>query len=278
MRRVTIGLAQMRVGKTKSENLKRAASFVASASRDGAQIVCLPELFATPYFPRMKTSNVEPETIPGPTSAALSKVARENRVVLVGGSVFEVSATRRFNTSMVFDERGRLLGKYRKVHVPSDPGFYEQDYFDPGQSYCAKQTRFGKVGTLICFDQWYPEAARATRLLGAEMVFYPTAIGTVRGIEQSEGSWKDAWEAVQRGHAIANSVVVAAANRVGKEGDTDFWGGSFVCDQFGKVLARAGPKETVLIAECDLDLGTEVEQGWGFIKNRRPETYRRLVE
>ena len=134
------------------------------------------------------------------------------------------------------------------------------------------------MGTLICFDQWYPEAARATRLLGAEMVFYPTAIGTVRGIEQSEGSWKDAWEAVQRGHAIANSVVVAAANRVGNEGDTDFWGGSFVCDQFGKVLARAGSKEKVLIAECDLDLGTEVEQGWGFIKNRRPETYRRLVE
>jgi agmatine deiminase len=170
-----------------------------------------------------------------------------------------------------------MLGAYRKVHIPQDPGFYEQDYFAPGKDYRVFDTRYGKIGVLICFDQWYPEAARANKLLGADFLFYPTAIGTVKGIEQSEGDWQEAWETVQRGHAIANSMVLAAVNRVGVEKETTFWGGSFVCDQFGKLLAKAGGREQVLVAACDVQLGRDIERGWGFLRNRRPSTYRRLV-
>ena len=152
----------------------------------------------------------------------------------------------------MFDEHGNELGRYRKVHIPQDPGFYEQDYFTPGTEYKVFETRYGKIAVLICFDQWYPEPARVCKLLGAQILFYPTAIGTVKGIEQVEGGWQEAWEAVQRGHAIANSVVVAAVNRVGAEKDMRFWGGSFVYDQFGKLLVRGDAKERVLMASCDL--------------------------
>jgi agmatine deiminase len=199
-------------------------------------------------------------------------------VVLVGGSVFERFKGKSYNTSLVFDEHGNELGRYRKVHIPQDPSFYEQDYFVPGSDYKVFETRHGKIAVLICFDQWYPEPARVSKLLGAQILFYPTAIGTVKGVEQVEGSWQDAWETVQRGHAIANSVVVAAVNRVGAEKDMRFWGGSFVCDQFGKVLARAGAKEQVLVATCDLKLGEDIEKGWGFMRNRRPGTYKEIVK
>jgi agmatine deiminase len=197
--------------------------------------------------------------------------------VLVGGSLYEKHGGKAYNTAVVFDELGNALGAYRKVHIPQDPGFYEQDYFTPGRDYSVFDTRYGKIGVLICFDQWYPEAARANKLLGADFLFYPTAIGTVKGIEQSEGDWQDAWETVQRGHAIANSMVVAVVNRVGVEKDTTFWGGSFVCDQFGKLLGRAGKREQVLVATCDVELGRDIERGWGFLRNRRPLTYRRLA-
>jgi agmatine deiminase len=182
-----------------------------------------------------------------------------------------------YNTSPVFDERGKLLGTYRKVHVPQDPGFYEQDYFVPGERYRVFRTRYGRIGVLICFDQWYPEPARIVRLMGAEMIIYPTAIGTMRGVKQAEGSWRKAWTGVQRGHAIANSVVVATANRVGEEGTTKFWGGSFVYDQFGKTLAQADGNERVITATCDLDLAKDIEDGWGFLRNRMPGTYGKLV-
>lgn len=276
---VTLGLIQMSMSADHQENLSKALKMIEEAAKKGAQIVCLPELFSTQYFPQNKKSSIKPEKIPGPTSSFLSRTAKKNKVVIVGGSIFEKDGLRKYNTSIVLDQNGKLLGNYRKVHIPEDEAFYEQDYFSSGSSYKVVSTTFGKIGVLICFDQWYPEPARTMRLLGAEIIFYPTAIGTVSGIKQVEGDWHDAWESVQKGHAIANSTIVAAINRVGKEGEMKFWGGSFVYDQFGKLLARADrAKEEVIIVECDLNLGKEIEEGWGFMRNRKPKTYSKLVE
>jgi agmatine deiminase len=263
----------MSMGDDRGSNLKKAFRFVDEAAAKGAEVVCLPELFASTYFPRGRTSREEPERIPGETSRALSEASKRNGVILVGGTIYEADGRVRYNTCLVFDERGRAVSKYRKVHIPQDEHYYEQDYFTPGRSYSVAKTAKGKLGTLICFDQWYPEAARINRLMGADILFYPTAIGWVKGIEPVEGDWKYAWEAVQVGHAIANSVVVCAVNRVGTEGKTTFWGGSFVCDQFGKVLFRAGGSEGVDTVDVELALGRTVEEGWGFMKNRRPGTY-----
>jgi agmatine deiminase len=205
-------------------------------------------------------------------------MAESSKTFLVGGTIYERAGKRRYNTALVFDDRGRMIGRYRKVHVPYDSHYYEKSYFSPGNGYRVVGTPFGKLAPLVCFDQWYPEAARVCRLRGAQMLFYPTAIGWVKGTEPTEGNWQEAWEAVQRGHAIANSLVVCAVNRVGVEGDMTFWGGSFVCDQFGKVLHRSGDREGVSVVECDTSLGDEVEEGWGFIKGRKPKTYRTLAE
>ena len=227
-RLLTLGLIQMSVGDDREVNLSKALTMIEDAAKRGAKVICLPELFTTPYFPKERKSNSKPEKIPGPTTNFLSKAARKNNVAIIGGSIFETDGKRRYNTCVVFDQNGKILGKYRKVHIPEDEGFYEQDYFSPGNSYKVFKTSYAKTGALICFDQWYPEAARAERLLGADVIVYPTAIGTISGIEQSEGNWREAWEGVQRGHAIANSVIVAAVNRVGIEKNTEFWGGSFV--------------------------------------------------
>jgi predicted amidohydrolase len=263
---------------SRRENLSRALASIGEAARKGAEIVCLPELFAWRYFPTTKDSRDRPETIPGPISRALSESARTHEVVLVGGSIFEKAGKKWYNTCLVFDERGRTISKYRKVHLPQDEHYYEQNYFKSGDKYAVANTDKGKVGTLVCFDQWYPEAARVNRLLGADILVYPTAIGWVKGIEPVEGEWKRAWESVQIGHAIANSVVVCAVNRVGREGGTTFWGGSFVCDQFGKVLLRAGDEEGVFTVDCDLGLAKTVEDGWGFMRNRMKRTYTRITK
>jgi agmatine deiminase len=255
------------------ENLAKALAGVSDAAEEGAGVVCLPELFAWRYFPTTRNSRQTPVPIPSAMSRALSASAKKNNVVLVGGSLFETAGRSRYNTCLVFDERGRTVSKYRKVHIPQDEHYYEQDYFASGTGYAVAKTRAGNVGSLICFDQWYPEAARVNRLMGAEIICYPTAIGWVKGIEPVEGDWKQAWESVQVGHAIANSVAVCAVNRVGTEGATTFWGGSFVCDQFGKVLVRAGDEEGVFIADLDLGLGKVVEDGWGFMGNRKKRTY-----
>ena len=269
----------MAMSEDREENYSKALAMIEEAASKGADIVCLPELFATRYFPQDKASAVDPEKIPGPTSEFLSRAAKKNKITLVGGSLFENVQEKNYNTTLVYDEAGRLKGKYRKVHIPEDESFYEQDYFASGKEYTVFDSPHGKIGALICFDQWYPEPARINKLLGAEILFYPTAIGTVKGIEQTEGNWKEAWEAVQRGHAIANSMIVSAVNRVGSEGEMKFWGGSFVYDQFGTLLARAGSsKEEVLVVECDLSLGEEVEKGWGFMRNRKPKTYAKIVE
>ncbi len=274
--RVRLGLVQMSMSEGLDSNLKKALDGVREASAAGADLVCLPELFAWRYFPAARKSRQPAVEVPGALSRSLADSAKKNRVVLVGGSLFEKSGPSRYNTCLVFDKSGRTLSKYRKVHIPQDEHYFEQDYFDPGNRYAVADTTAGRVGTLICFDQWYPEAARVNRLMGAEVLCYPTAIGWVKGIEPVEGDWKQAWESVQVGHAIANSVVVCAVNRVGREGDTSFWGGSFVCDQFGKVLLRAGDEEGVYTTEVDLGLGEKIEEGWGFMRNRKRETYRTI--
>jgi len=278
-RDVKIGMVQMGTTLSRSENVARASEMIAEAAHRGADVVCLPELFSARYFPREKGNEAPSEPVPGPTTRALSKAAKENSVIIVGGSVCERAGSLTYNTCAVFSEEGKMLGTYRKVHLPQDEHYYEKDYFEPGRKYRVFRTSRGNLGTLICFDQWYPEAARINRLMGAQILFYPTSIGWVEGIEQVEGNWKAAWEAVQVGHAISNSMVVCAVNRVGIEGGTTFWGGSFVCDQFGKVLARAGSKEeSVYVVSCDLGLGKMVEEGWGFFRNRRKETYQRLIK
>ena len=268
-----IGLVQMKMSEDPAANLRTALAGVAEAAARGADVVSLPELFTLRYFPSTRNSRQNPEPIPGRTSRALSECAEKHGVVLVGGSIYEKAARSRYNTCVVFGRDGRILSKYRKMHIPQDKHYYEQDYFSPGRGYSVARTELGAIGTLICFDQWYPEAARVERLMGAEMLFYPTAIGWVRGIEPVEGDWKRAWEAVQVGHAVANSLVVCAVNRVGTEGATTFWGGSFVCDQFGKVLFRAGDEPGVFTVGVDLTLGKEVEEGWGFLRNRRASSY-----
>lgn len=260
-----------------NKNLETAVKGIEKAASKGSEIVCLPELFLSRYFPQIEQAVEQPMEIPNPFTRALSEAAKANKVVLVAGSIYEKQGGKSYNTSVLFDERGRIVGKYRKVHIPQDPSFYEKDYFSSGKGFGVFRTRYGRIGLLICFDQWYPEAARIERLLGAQIIFYPTAIGSVRGIEQAEGDWHKAWEEVQVGHAISNSIVVASVNRVGEEGRMNFWGGSFVCDQFGKILVRANDKEGVFLAKCDLSLGRDIEEGWGFLRNRSPRTYARIA-
>jgi len=281
---ITLGLVQMKMGESAGENLRKAISMIAQAAKKGAQIVCLPELFTAPYFAQEAKARKEAEKfaeeIPGKTTAALAAAAKENGIVLVAGSIYEKDANsgKYYNTSCVFSSDGKLLGKYRKIHIPHDECFFEKDYFAPGNlGFKTFATPHGKIAPLICYDQWFPEAARNIALDGAEIIFYPTAIATVRGIEQSEGNWQEAWENVMRGHAIANGIIVAAVNRCGNEGKMDFWGGSFVCDAFGKTLARAGSKEEIVIAAVDLQHSKNVREGWRFMHNRQPDQYGKLV-
>lgn len=279
-REIDIGLVQMSMVRDPEQNLRKAVEMIGMAARKGAQVICLPELFTTPYFPQYDIREgggrqaVPRETVPGPITEALSEAAREARAIVIGGSLYEADGDHLFNTAPVLDLDGRMLGKYRKTHIPHDDYFHEQSFFEPGDTgFRVFATARGRIGVMICYDQWYPEAARCNALLGAELVFYPTAIGTVEGIEQEEGDWQQAWENVMRGHAIANGMVVAACNRVGTEDRIKFWGGSFVIDAFGKTLARGSREEEVVMATVDLEHGENVRRGWGFFPNRRPECY-----
>lgn len=274
-----IALIQTKMSAKKSDNLSHAVEKISEAAKSGANIVCLPELFTTPYFPQREKMDATAyaEKIPGETTNALSQAAKENGVGVVGGSIFEKQGDNFYNTSTIFDENGKLQAKYRKIHVPHDENFFEQNYFTAGSDYVVAKTSFGKISPLICFDQWFPEAARECALAGAQIIFYPTAIGTVKGVAQAEGNWHHAWETVQRGHAIANSVVVCAANRVGTEGKITFWGGSFICDAFGKVLARGGSNEEIVMAKIDFSHGKDIREGWKFFENRKPQTYAKIA-
>ncbi|WP_292517378.1 agmatine deiminase family protein [Methanoculleus sp.] len=277
----TIGLIQTAVGEDPDRNLAHTLDMARAAIAKGARILCLQELHRVPYFPQYEDTDAAgyAETVPGPSTGAFSALAREHGVVVVVPVYERTESGDYYNTAVVIDADGQLLlPAYRKVHIPYDPLFYEKAYFQPGNRYRVYDTRYGRIAVLICYDQWFPEAARAVALQGAEIIFYPTAIGRIAGEDPPEGDWREAWETVQRAHAIANSVHVAAVNRVGSERDIRFFGSSFVADAFGNVLARASETdEEVLVVEVDLAKNEAVREGWGFFRNRRPETYRPLT-
>lgn len=275
-RKVALALAQFSMGTDPRENLDKALRYIAQAAQSKAQIVCLPELFRTTYFcQEEKPSQDFSEPLPGEVLPALEQAAKSFGIAIVGGSIYErTSEGQLFNTSMVIDANGKCLGTYRKVHIPQDPAFYECNYFKGGdQGFKVFDLGFAKISVLICYDQWFPEAARSCVLQGAEILFYPTAIGTNDEVPAAEGDWQEAWETVQRGHAIANSVVVAAVNRVGREGHSRFWGGSFVSDAFGKLLAKGDAQEQLLLVEVDLGHSRYTRDGWRFFESRRPDQY-----
>lgn len=279
-RPVTLALVQMSMTDSADENLKKALDFIDEAAKKGADIVVLPELFLGPYFCQKKddTSAFErTETLPGPTTKVLSEAAKKHKIVLIGGSIFEKGSDgKNYNTAPVFERDGTLLGTYRKTHIPEDLLYHEQHFFAPGNTGIRVfDTSAGKIAPLICYDQWYPEAARIATLKGAELIVYPTAIGVIdENVEENiTGDWEGMWRAVQVGHAAANNVFVAGVNRVGKEGAITFWGGSFVADPSASLLAKADNKEGVTLMECDLARVKPIQKSWRFLENRRPETY-----
>jgi len=279
---IKIGLIQAKVGENVEENLERTAGFVKQAARKGAEIVCLQELFAYRYFAQIKNDKFFElaESVPGRLSRFLSECAAANRVVLIGGSIYERGAGGKFyNTSLIYDSSGALAGTYRKMHIPHDPNYYEQYYFSPGDlGYVQVKTGKTIVAPLICYDQWYPEAARVNAIQGAQVIFYPTAIGWFKELRRDEPFSAKRWENAMRAHASLNGIFVAAVNRVGREGGLRFWGGSFIADPFGEVLARAShSNEEVLVAKIDLGRIAVSQEGWRFLHNRRPQSYTDLV-
>ncbi|HWA74562.1 MAG TPA: carbon-nitrogen hydrolase [Polyangiaceae bacterium] len=278
---VRVGLVQMSTVADKAANLEKAYARVLEAKRQGAELVCLQELFASPYFCQTEDAALFDlaEPIPGPTTQRMAEAARAAQVTLVV-PLFERRARGLYHNSLVvLGPDGSLLGTYRKMHIPDDPLFYEKYYFAPGDlGFCAFETPKAKVGPLICWDQWYPEAARLTALRGAEILVYPTAIGWHPQEKAEFGAAQlSAWQTIQRSHAIANGVFVIAVNRVGHEGPTsggiEFWGHSFVADPFGVVLAEASEQEQILVVECDLSRMETVRRNWPFLRDRRIDAY-----
>jgi len=279
---VKVGLVQMACVPEPTLNMKKALARINEAAKRGAQIVCLQELFRSQYF--CQTEDIElfklAEPIPGPSTEALSRVARQKKIVIVASLFEKRTAGLYHNTAVVIDANGEIVGKYRKMHIPDDPLYYEKFYFTPGDlGFASHDTEYGRVGTLVCWDQWFPEAARLTALSGAQFLFYPTAIGWLPGEEAEMNTAQHAaWETIQRGHAIANGVFVVVVNRVGQEGQLRFWGQSFVVDPFGRILAKASAdKEEVLVVACDLDLIDRTRQNWPFLRDRRIESYNGLA-
>ena len=285
-RSVTLGLVQTRCTLDPAENLRKAIAGVREARARGAEIVCLEELFRSQYFCQTEDHGhfALAEPVPGPTTEVLSKLAAELGVVIIA-SLFERRAEGLYhNTAAIIDADGGYLGKYRKMHIPDDPQYYEKFYFTPGDlGFMAWDTKFGRIGVLVCWDQWYPEAARLTALAGAQILFYPTAIGWLPAEKAEHGAQQQAaWEAIQRSHAIANGVYVCAVNRVGHEGPADggieFWGGSFVADPGGRIVAKAGQGEEVLVAACDLGKVDATRTHWPFLRDRRIDAYGDLTK
>jgi N-carbamoylputrescine amidase len=283
-RKFRVGLVQMAMSKDPDENLRAAANWVGKAAQAGAEIVCLPELFRSPYFCQKEdpaTFDLA-ESIPGPSTELLGKAAKEAGVVVVA-SLFERRAAGLYhNTAAILDTDGSIVGLYRKMHIPDDPAYYEKFYFTPGDlGFKAMDTQVARIGTLVCWDQWYPEGARITALQGASILFYPTAIGWHPHEKKEVGAaQRDAWKTIQRGHAIANGLYVAAVNRVGLErpdpnaAGLEFWGTSFLCDPFGVVLAEGSvDKEEVLVGEVDLGRMEDVRRNWPFLRDRRIDAY-----
>lgn len=283
-KKVCLGLIQMACSPEPRENIERASTKIVEAGRDGANLVCLPELFQSQYFCQKEDAALFDlaEPVPGPSTEALSAIAKQHNLVIIVPFFERRTAGIYHNSIVVLDSDGSIAGLYRKMHIPDDPAYYEKFYFTPGdKGFQAISTSAGKIGTLICWDQWYPEAARLTTLQGAEMLFFPTAIGWHPSEKAQEGkSQREAWQTIQRSHAIANGVFVIAVNRVGHEkpaegGDgIEFWGSSFICDPFGVVLAEASiEKEEVLLAEIELNRVEEVRRNWPFLRDRRVDAY-----
>jgi N-carbamoylputrescine amidase len=278
VKQVRVGLVQMSCTADKAANIAKALEKTREAAQKGAQIVCLQELFASLYFCDVEAyENFKlAEAIPGPTTEQFQKLAQELGIVVIA-SLFEKRTQGLYhNTAAVIDADGSYLGKYRKMHIPDDPGYYEKFYFTPGDlGYKVFHTKFGKLGVLICWDQWYPEAARITALMGAEVLFYPTAIGwATRQTEEVNQDQYSAWQVIQRSHAIANGVPVVSVNRVGQEGDMLFWGGSFVTNAYGKVLYQAShDREEVHVQTIDLEQSDYYRTHWPFLRDRRIDSY-----
>jgi N-carbamoylputrescine amidase len=280
----TIGLAQLAFSESAEDNLKKAVSWVEKAAKKGAKVICLPELYRSQYFCQKEDIALFDlaETIPGPSTEKLGKAAARLKVSIVI-PLFEKRAPGVYHNSVVVvNSDGGSLGIYRKMHIPDDPAYYEKFYFTPGDlGYKSFETAFGKIGTLICWDQWYPEAARLTALTGASVIFYPTAIGWHPYEKEEYGAaQRDSWKTVQRGHAIANGVYVASVNRIGHEKTIpgapgiEFWGSSFICDPQGVVIAEASTnKEEILLAEVDLNHQEDIRRNWPFLRDRRIDSY-----
>lgn len=288
-RKYKIGLVQMRMGPDPEANFAAAVSRIREAAAQGANIVCLPELFRAQYFCQREDLRLFDlaEPIPGPSTEKLAEVARQAGVAVVA-SLFERRAPGLYhNTAVTLNANGEIAGVYRKMHIPDDPLYYEKYYFTPGDlGFRAVETDFARIGTLVCWDQWYPEGARLTALQGAEVLFYPTAIGWHPAEKEEFGTAQyEAWQTMQRAHAIANGVYVAAVNRVGHEqGDVlgnraegpglEFWGGSFIADPFGRIVAKAAHDvEQILIGEVDLALMEDTRRNWPFLRDRRIDAY-----
>ncbi len=278
----TVGLVQMRCSLDPAENLDRALQGIHRAARQGAQIICTQELFRSQYFCQRQDPTLFDlaEPIPGPSTERLARAARETGTVIIGSLFEQRSPGLYHNTAVVLDADGQLLGLYRKMHIPDDPLYFEKYYFTPGDlGFRVFETRFARIGVLICWDQWFPEGARLTALQGAEVLFYPTAIGWHPAEKEQWGeAQRDAWVTIQRSHAIANGVYVAAVNRVGHEGAADgglqFWGTSFVSDPFGRFLAQGSTdREEVLIANCDRARLLDTRRNWPFFRDRRIDSY-----
>jgi len=287
-----IALIQMRCGPEPEKNFARAIDFIRQAAKRGAQIVCLPELFRSQYFCQIEDHrNFDlAEEVPGESTAALGSVARDTGTVIIASLFEKRSAGVYHNTAAVIDAKGKFIGKYRKMHVPDDPLYHEKFYFAPGDlGFQAWSTAHGKIGVCVCWDQWYPEAARLTALRGAEIIFYPTAIGWHPAEKKNFGEAQhSAWETIQRSHAIANGCYIAAANRVDHEapagGDgIEFWGQSFVCGPDGEIIAKgSADKEQIVMADVEWDRVNEHRTHWPFLRDRRGDAYsglkRRMID
>ena len=277
----TLGLIQQTRSANINHNLEVSILAIRSAADQGAQIICLQELFRSQYFCQVEESNnfKLAEAIPGPSTEILAKLAEKLEVVLVVPLFEKRTQGIYHNTAVVIDADGSIVGCYRKMHIPDDPYFYEKFYFTPGDTgFKSFPTRFGRIGILICWDQWFPEAARLTALSGAEFLFYPTAIGYQKRDSLELDKQSSAWETVQKAHAISNGIFIAAVNRVGREDAITFWGRSFVCDPFGEVINQAGDSNSEnLIVECDLSKIEQTRHNWPFLRDRRIDAYKNLT-
>ncbi|MHA1647386.1 MAG: nitrilase-related carbon-nitrogen hydrolase [Promethearchaeota archaeon] len=280
--KIKIGLIQLRVRENYQSNLENITQMVKKASLQGAKIICLPELFALPYF--AQSENHEnfnlAESIPGPLTEFLQNLAKENQITIIGGSIFEKTTNDKYyNTSLIIDSFGKIRGKYRKIHIPNDPFYYEQFYFKPGDlGYVSTKTSDLQIASLICYDQWFPEPARILALKGTKMIFYPTAIGWFPQLKQDEPFSANRWEQAMCSHASLNGIFIAGINRVGKDDNITFWGSSFIADPFGQIIAKgSSTKEEVIIGEINTESIFDSQEGWGFLHNRRPDTYEDLI-